>query len=65
MKEMCAKLSLKKYLNEPPFAHRLNPLLGLFLKLDSSIDAPELERLFFKNVMNMELFQSQLWASLN
>ena len=42
MKNLTERLKLKPYMNEPPFSHKLNPLQGLFLKLDASIDLPEL-----------------------
>jgi hypothetical protein len=31
-----------KYINEPPYSHKLNPLQALFLRIDNSIDIPEL-----------------------
>ena len=40
MKALCNKLGLKKYLNEPPYSHRLNPLQGMFMKIDNTLNAP-------------------------
>ena len=57
IKQLAGKLQLKKYMNEPPFSHKLNPLQGLFLKIDSEVDASELNKLFNRNIMSVELLK--------
>lgn len=52
MRNLATNLNIK-YINAPPYAHKLDPLQGLFMKLDHSINISQLEDLFLKNIVNV------------
>ena len=64
VKQMTAKMHLKRYMNEPPFSHKLNPLQGLFLKIDGVVNVPQLQKLFLKGIMTVQLFKKQIQLNL-